>query len=129
MSTIAYVEQIAKIREVTLGWESHGILTCMVHLDYGGSSQSAGGYSLDEPVKGPDGEFLGRRGTAYGMEWVARLMRATGVESFADIQGRTVIALREDGFSGLVRGLKPLPTEPGSPFLFGDLAEEFNDAV
>lgn len=125
METTTYVEQIAKIMAVKLGWEDHGIFTCTVHLDYGGSGQGAGGWALDEPRRGEDNEFIGRFGTAFGMEWVIRLMRAAGVKDFSDVHGRTVIALREEGYNGRVRGIKPLPTERGEPFLFDELVLEF----
>lgn len=115
------VEQIAKIERVSLGWEDHGIFTCMVHLNYGASGQGAGGYSLDTPVHDDDNHFTGRQGTAYGMDWIMRLMQAAGVNDFSKLKGRTVIALREQGFGGLVRGLKPLPTEDGKPFMFDEL--------
>jgi hypothetical protein len=107
--TTTYTEQIAKIRAVRLGWEDHGIFTCMVDLDYGGSGQGAGGYCLDEPRHGEDGEFIGRFGTAFGMEWIIRLMRAVDARDFSKVQGRTVIALRDEGYNGRVRGIKPLP--------------------
>jgi hypothetical protein len=120
-----YVEQIAKVVGVELGWEDHGIFTCMVHLDYGGcASQGAGGYALDAPQHDQDR----RTGTQYGMEWIIRLMRACGVNDFADLKGRTVIALRGEGFQGQVHGFKPLPTEPGEPFIFNELAKEYEDA-
>jgi hypothetical protein len=125
--TKTYVEQIAKIRSVKLGWEDHGIFTCMVDLDYGGSGQGAGGYCLDEP-RHADGEFIGRFGTAFGMQWIIRLMRAVGVEDFSQIKGKTVIALRDerdDGYNAKVVGLKPLPFEKGEEFLFEELSIEF----
>lgn len=112
-------ERIAKIAGVRLGWEDHGIFTCMVDLDYGSSGQAAGGYALDsQPLPGE----RDRRGTAFGMQWVQRLMRAAGVGQFHQVQGRTVIALI--GENGRVAGLKPLPTEGGTPFVFADLAAE-----
>src|SRR3954447_13327238 len=123
--TTTYTEQIAKIRAVRLGWEDHDIFTCMVDLASGGSGQGAGGYSLDEPRHGEGGEFIGRFGTAFGMEWIIRLMRAVDVRNFSKMQGRTVIALRDEGFGGRVRGIKPLPTEKGEPFLFDELSLEF----
>ena len=41
----------AMIRSVALEYEDHGILTCWLHLDYGGSCQGFGGYSLDKHNK------------------------------------------------------------------------------
>lgn len=121
-----YTEVIAKINSVRLGWEDHGIFTCMVDLEYGGGSgQGAGGYCLDEP-RHADGEFMGRFGTAFGMEWIIRLMRACGVDEFSQIKGRTVIALKSgDDWGAKVVGIKPLPTEKGETFVFEDLSMEF----
>lgn len=123
--TQTHVEQIAKIRRVFLGTEDHGIFTCSLDLDYGSSGQGAGGYGLDEPRKDGEGKHIGRFGTAYGMEWIMRLMRACGVNDWSKVEGRTVIALRDEGYHGRVRGIKPLPTENGEPFLFDELALEF----
>lgn len=116
-----YVEKIAKIGSVKLGPEDHGIFTCMVYLDYGGSGQGAGGYALDAPATDENGRYSGRVGTAFGMEWIMRLMRAAGVDDFSKLEGRTVLALRENDGTRIV-GLKPLPTEQGEPFVFSDLA-------
>lgn len=114
--------KIAKIKRAFLGYEDHGILTCMLDLDYGGSGQGAGGYGLDEPIKDEDGKFLRRRGSAYGMEYVARLMKACGVRSWDKMVGRTVYALSD---WGKVYAIKPLPTEKGEEFVFDSLREEF----
>lgn len=54
----------AKIRSVSLGFEDHGILTCWLHLDYGGVSQGFGGYGFshrpkDKHIGAPDlADFL-----------------------------------------------------------------------
>src|SRR5690348_5448746 len=120
-----FTEQIAKIRHVKLGWEDHGIFTCQLDLDYGGSGQGAGGYALDEARKGGNDEHIGRFGTAYGMEWIIRLMRACNAQDFSEVKGKTVIALRDEGYHGRVRGIKPLPTERGESFIFDELAIEF----
>lgn len=122
---MVYLEQIAKVESTMLGWEDHGILTCMLRLNYGSSGQSAGGYTLDEPRHDPDGKFTGRYGTAYGMEWIARAMKACGVRQWEDVKGRTIICLRDgDERNGKIVGLKPLPTEEGEEFLFADLSAE-----
>jgi hypothetical protein len=123
--TTTHVEQIAKIRKVFLGWEDHGIFTCLLDLDYGGSGQGAGQFVFDEPRKDGEGKHIGRYGTAFGMEWIMRLMRACGVTEFSKLEGRTIIAIREEGWHGRVIGIKPLPTEQGEPFIFGELALEF----
>lgn len=73
------IERIARIRGAYLGWEDHGIFTCELNLDYGGSSQIVSGYALDRPKRGDDGQFVGRCGTAFGMEFVIGVMKAAGV--------------------------------------------------
>jgi hypothetical protein len=116
-------EKIAKITGTFLGWEDHGILTAMLDLDYGGGGcQSTPGHFLDRST-GHDGDYLfSREGTAYGMTFVARLIKACGVRRWEDIKGRTIIALIEDD---RVVGIKPLPTERGEPFMFADLRARF----
>lgn len=120
------VQRIAKIESTRLGLEDHGIFTAYIALDYGdGGHQSAGGFSLDDF----DPEKKHRVGTAFGMEWIRRAMKACGVESWEQLEGRTVYALldprKPTGFGSKIIGLAPLPTEPGEPFLFADLADEF----
>jgi hypothetical protein len=113
-----YTKEIARVERVTLGYEDHGIFTCMLTLNYGLSGQGAGGYALDRP--GDDG----RVGTAYGMEFIIRVMRACGVDEWSQIKGRTIMALREsDRYNARIVGLAPLPTEPGEPFIFDELRE------
>lgn len=114
------IEQIAKIERTFLGYESHGIFTVTLTLDYGGSGQGAGMACLDAPVKDNDGKFLHRTGTKQGHDYIIGIIRACGVDSWEQIKGRTVIALREHGYHGKVVGLKPLPTEPGKTFMFAD---------
>ena len=119
-------ERIAKIEHTTLGYEDHGIFTCVLHLNYGDSGQGAGTYALDEF----DEETRQRKGTAFGMEWVIRAMKAAGVDEWSKVKGRTVIALFDsDGWHEPVRGIKPLPTERGEPFLFNDLRDEYFPAI
>lgn len=125
-ATKTYTEQIAKIERASLGWEDHGIFTCMLDLNYGGSGQGTGGYALDEPRRDGEGQHIGRFGTAFGMEFIIRVMRACGVQDWSKVTGRTVLAIREsDDYHARVVGIKPLPTERGEPFIFAELSAEF----
>lgn len=112
---------IARIDSTFLGWEDHGILTAYLRLDYGSASQSTPGYTLDEP----DGQ-RDRVGIAFGMEFVARIMRAVGVDEWGKLKGRTIFALVE---GGQVVGIEPLPTERGERFIFRELAEAMAPAL
>lgn len=123
--------EIAKAESTMLGVEDHGILSCMVHMNMGGSGQGAGGYMFDTAVKHTvfDGKYndgstyTGRVGTAYGMEFIRRLMIAFGVDKWENIPGRTVFVLRDKGDRwGFIKGIRPLPTEPGREFVFDDLS-------
>jgi hypothetical protein len=118
--------QIAKIESTHLGWEDHGIFTTYLIVSYGGSGQSIGGYSLDEPRRDGQGKHIGRFGTAYGAEWIARTMRACSVDRWEDIAGRTVLVYKQDdSWNSPVLGIGPLPTERGETFIFEELAAEF----
>ena len=128
----SFRKDIAKIRSTMLGYEGHGILTVMLDVEYGGGScQGVGGYGLDEPRRDDDGKFVGRFGTAFGMEFVCRTMRACGVERWEDLPGRTIFVLQDlpEGSSPLgtsrVMGIENLPPEPGERFVFHELSAEF----
>jgi hypothetical protein len=117
------VEVIAKIESTSLGTEDHGIFTCWLHVNYGGSGQGIGGYSLD----GPSGDGYGRVGSAEGMNFIMRLMDACGVDDWKKLPGRTVYVLKDsDKWGADVLGIRPLPAEPGKEFIFADA---FQNAV
>lgn len=101
-----------------LGYEDHGIFTAILYLDYGGLAQGAGMYSLDEYDKRSER----RIGTAGGMDFIIGVLSACGVENWEKVKGRTVIAVldTEDSWSGNVIGIKSLPTEKGTEFMFAD---------
>jgi hypothetical protein len=76
----------AVIKSTMLGLEDHGIMSCMLHLDYGGTCQGFGGYALDEwnePLKA-------RIGTGYGLEFIKRILATVGVESWEKLSGSHV---------------------------------------
>lgn len=79
----------AKITGTMLGYEDHGILTCMVSLDYGGSAQGFGGYGLDTPEK-KGGKPYTRRGTAYGMEFIRQILETVGAQTWEGLIGKFV---------------------------------------
>ena len=77
----------AIIKSTHLGVEDHGIMTAYLHLDYGGSSQSFGGWALDEPLHDKEKKFLGRRGTGVGMEFVMCILDTLKVGSWEKLPG------------------------------------------
>lgn len=84
----------AKIVGTTLGNEDHGIFVLSIHLDYGGSGQSFGNFCLDEPIK-KNGKFVGRFGTAVGMDAIMRILEVLGVDSWEQLPG-TVLRVESD---------------------------------
>lgn len=78
----------ARITSTMLGREDHGILTFFLFLDYGGSSQGAGGYGLDQHNKVTNS----RVGYRFGSDLLARIMGVVGVEKWEDLAGKHVRA-------------------------------------
>ena len=75
--------QNAKIIGTHLGTEDHGIFTCYLNLDYGGSCQSAGGYGLDTYFKRAER----RLGTAAGLDLLMRILNTLGAEKWEALTG------------------------------------------
>jgi hypothetical protein len=82
-------EKNARITGVSFGYEDHGILTCTVGLDYGGSGQSFGGYALDTYDK----EKKKRIGTAFGTQFILEILRVLDIRTWEKLPG-VVIRVR-----------------------------------
>lgn len=111
---------IATIKSTTLGWEDHGILTAMLDLTWDGSGVGVGGYCLDQTTGGPD---YGRRGTAYGLDHIMRIMETVGVDRWEKLPGSRVVVLfeSENAWGGTSRGIAGL--QNGRVFLLKEHAE------
>lgn len=120
-------KRIGKIERTFLGYEDHGILTAWLHFTFGPSAQGFGGYFLDEQIgRTGDGDTF-RRGTAAGMDFVARCLGAAGVDGWEKLKGRTLFVLyATDGWNERPIGIAPLPTEPGVIFLIEDWQKAFH---
>lgn len=64
----------AIIKDVYLGKEGHGIMTFMIGLDYGGVSQTFGGYSL--------------KGKSYGI--IEKILDLVGVDNWDELVGKSI---------------------------------------
>ncbi len=92
----------AVIRSTMLGIEDHGILTAMITLEFDGACQGFGGYALDEPVKNKKGDFVRRRGVAFGAEFILQVLNTVGVSKWEDLPGKNIRVVREEGINGLI---------------------------
>lgn len=91
---IEYGGQIGTITSTALGYESHGILTASLTIEWKGGGVSVGGYVLDEP-RDRDGRDYSRKGTAYGLDHIIRIIETVGVERWEGLKGQQVIVLFE----------------------------------
>jgi hypothetical protein len=89
----------AKIVSTSLGVEDHGIFTAYLHLDGGGWGGGFGGYSLDGPVKDTAGKFEGRVGSAFGAEFIRRVLETLEVETWEKLPG-TIVRVTSEGLGG-----------------------------
>jgi len=82
----------AKIKSTMLGYEDHGIFTCSLWLDYGGSSQCFGGYGFDFYDK----ELKMRTGTAYGLNFIIGILKTLEIRKWEDLIGQNIRVEAED---------------------------------
>lgn len=114
MSESEFEKVIAKIESTHLGYEDHGIFSLNVSFDFGHSAQGTGHYSVcSSESDQPD--------DAVGIRLVRAIVDACGVSQWEQLKGRTVYVLKEEGWSGMVRGIEPLPTEKGKRVIFKDV--------
>lgn len=66
----------ARIASTMLGIEDHGIMTYFLHLDYDGSGQGAGGYSLG--------------GTRFGPAYLRKIIETVGVDKWESLPGKYI---------------------------------------
>jgi hypothetical protein len=88
--------QNARITGTMLGVEDHGILSAFVHLDYGGTGQGFGGYSLDATPAERSAHSKRRPHAACGL-FVARVLEVIGVDTWEELKGKSVRVRTEDG--------------------------------
>lgn len=79
----------AIIKDVRVMIEDHGLLSCYVTLDYGGSCQGFGGYELYNP------HFRYTSKNNAGL-WFFRLMETVGVYNLEELQGKAVRAYADN---------------------------------
>ena len=89
----------ATIASTTLGEEGHGIFTAYVFVEGDGWGCGFGGYALDQW----DDILKDRIGTAYGLEYIKRVMETVGVDSWEKLPGQHVRVETEGLGGGITR--------------------------
>lgn len=120
-----YGGQIGTIRATRLGYEDHGILTADITVEWPGGGVSVGGYCLDQNDK--DRGRGSRKGTAYGLDHIIRILEVVGVSKWESLVGQKVIVL----FNGTsVWGAQSVglahATDEGKVFVMKEHAEYWN---
>jgi hypothetical protein len=82
--------QNAKVTGTMFGIEDHGILTASIFVDYGGSGQGIGGYSLEEE---------------YAARWLRGVLKVLDIDRWEYVKGQLCRVKREDGWNGKVLGI------------------------
>lgn len=73
-----------KIESTILGYEEHGILTCILNLTKENISQSFGYFTLDEYKNGK------RNPTIFSGFWIQRILEVVGVLKWENLKGKYV---------------------------------------
>ena len=90
---VSYGGEVMKIKSTSLGIEDHGIFSFHLHCEAKGSGVGVGGIGMDEPHHDDDGKFVGRRGTAFGMDLIAEVLKTAGVGSWEKLPGTSIVVL------------------------------------
>jgi len=79
----------AVIENATITNDDHGLLSAWVYLDYGGSGQGFGGFSLYLPKSYAHHDLCGPN---YCGHFIWRVMEVAGVSRWDQLKGKTVRA-------------------------------------
>ena len=70
----------AIIKSTSLGFDR--VFSCWLHLDYGGSGQSFGGYCL--------WNFNNSEESRWGAEYIERILKTVGVQTWEELSGKYI---------------------------------------
>ena len=87
----------AEIESTVLGDEDHGVFTCYVFVSGDGWGCGFGGYALDEYNK----EKKERVGTAYGLEFIKRILKTLEIGTWEKLKG-TPVRVETTGIGGKI---------------------------
>lgn len=83
----------ARIRSTTLGYEDHGIFTCMLYLDREIGEQGFGGYGLTMV------------GTDYGLKFIQEILNTVGVDNWEDLRGKYIRIAVGEQWNDSIKGI------------------------
>lgn len=91
--------QNAIIDGTTLTIEDHGLLSAWLYLDYGGSHQGFGGYSLHLPESFKHHKI----DSGYAGHFIFRSLQIAGVGKWENLKGQTIrVKLTQKGLGGRI---------------------------
>ena len=85
-----------RIDSTMLGIEENGILSTMIGIECPNYHQGFGGYCLDTNQYDDDNNYKGRVGTAYGMEFINRILKTLKVNKWESLIGTPVRVMRDE---------------------------------
>ena len=91
---------IIESARIVCGDNSHGALSAWIMLDYGGSGQGFGGWSLYLPK-----DFTHHKLSSPAGHWIYRCMEIAGVDDWGEMVGMAIRVSRKDGFNGEIIGI------------------------
>jgi len=98
-------EKNAKITGTFLGFEDHGFFTFMLHLDCGGSGQSAGTYCLDHS-KWDESKQDGHR-WFLSLRIIEKILKTVGVDNWEKLPGKHIrVRAKDFGVTAIAHILK-----------------------
>lgn len=122
---VEYTAHVATIKSTHLGGQDHGIFTASLGLRWDNSGISVGGMTLDTPDKDADGKFLGRVGSAYGLDHIMRILETVGAGRWENLPGERVFVLFENGggWGSTAKGIANVDT--GAVLIFKEHAAKW----
>lgn len=89
----------AQIEDTRLGIEDHGIFNLTLVLKWDIEEGSSTGQGFGGILDNPNKERNGRIGTAYGCEFIKRVLKTVGVRNWEDLKDKYVRIKHGDGYS------------------------------
>lgn len=99
----------AKITDAEILIEDHGFLTAYITLDYGGSGQGFGGYTLHSENQSGEPNFAGH--------FLRRTLEIVGVQNWSDLTGKCIrVMSRHNGVKAIGHILEDRWFDPSDEF-------------